>query len=94
MHMLLKNLQQLERLRVEEAYFLNVVRNKKDSTIKRGLLTRSLAVCSVSVHCVYVLQPLVRYHLDKFCELPHPKTPADNELVIQQTALILQQLFD
>jgi hypothetical protein len=49
---------------------MNVVKNKKDSQIKRGLLTRSLAICSEKYECLHHFYEIIKNYLDIYSEKP------------------------
>ena len=74
----------LHNMEVRERYFFNVVKNKRDPKYKRGLLTRSLAVCG-SVQLLYIFEDIIIFYLNQFCELPVGNEPEH----LYQTKLIL-----
>ena len=65
-----KGIQNEEIKEEKNCFFYNIIKNKKDSSIKRGSLIRSLAICSNECNIFHEFEELIKYFLDIFTDFP------------------------
>lgn len=67
----------------ESFFMFNLIKNKKDESLKRGSLIRTIALCSSSLNIMYHFDPIVRYYLNIFSDFS-PKQLLKLDLLLNE----------